>query len=109
MLKKIITDKESCIEGQIAKIPCDDALKRKKAAERKERMRLKQQLRKSISFDKKPQVDNKCLWLDYIFGIRALDQRSGQEGSRFAFSVEVFGQFSDACSVADLSIHSRDS
>jgi hypothetical protein len=82
LLRQVVADKASPIEGQVIKVTVDDSLKRKKAAERKERMRLKERLRTSISLEKIPRPEQKFLWLDYLFGISALDQRSGKEGSR---------------------------
>jgi hypothetical protein len=69
------------IGGQITEI-ADDALKCKKAAERKERIRLKERLRESLSLTKAVQ---KIPWSNHIFGISPLDQRSGKEGSRLFF------------------------
>jgi hypothetical protein len=86
LLKQVIANNTS-IDGQVSKTTTDDALKRKKLAQRKERMRLKERLRKSLSLEKNlPQVEKKFLWQDYIFGIAPRDQRSGKEGSRFSSS-----------------------
>jgi hypothetical protein len=86
LLNKVIADKASSVDGQNSQIASDDALKRKKIAERKERMRLKERLRKSLSAEKSSQVEHKFLWQDYLFGISAADQRSGKEGSRSSSS-----------------------
>jgi hypothetical protein len=87
LLKQVIANNASAIDGQVSKTTSDDALKRKKLAQRKERMRLKERLRKSLSLEKNlPQVEKKFLWQDYIFGIAPRDQRSGKEGSRFSSS-----------------------
>ena len=68
---------------QITEVVEDAAFKEKKAADRKERMRLKERLRNSMR--REPQSEEKFSWSDYIFGISAADQRSGKEGSRSFF------------------------
>jgi hypothetical protein len=68
--------------GQTPEVVEDAAFKKKKAADRKERMRLKERLRNSMRRESLAEESLSTTWADYIFGISTADQRSGKEGSR---------------------------
>jgi hypothetical protein len=69
-------------DGQTSEVVEDAAFKKKKAADRKERMRLKERLRNSMRRESLAEESLSTTWADYIFGISTADQRSGKEGSR---------------------------